>query len=124
MTTILRAAALLFLALGLQLPAQTLTITLEAPGVSKSKTISGAPVVAGLEVLEAFRLTQYTEKDGVKTYKYADVGEVLQALIVGKILELSDQYPTSATAALRAAKAKAEADLVTARKALESAATK
>ena len=122
MQTILRATALLLLALGLQ--AQTLTIALEAPGVSKSKTISGAPVAAGLEVLEAFRLTQYTEKDGVKTYKSADVGEVLQALIVGKILELSDQYPTSATAALRAAKAKADADLVTARKALEAAATK
>lgn len=122
MTTILRAAALLIFALGLQ--AQTLTISIETPNLSKSKTITGAPVTAGLEVLEAFRLTQYTEKDGVKTYKYADVGEVLQALIVGKILELSDQYPTSATTALRAAKAKAEADLAAARKALEAAATK
>jgi hypothetical protein len=122
MTTILRAAALLLFALVLQ--AQTLTIAIETPTVSKSKTITGAPVAFGLEVLETFRLTQYTEKDGVKVYKYADVGEVLQALIVGKILELGDQYPTSATAALRAAKAKAEADIAAARKALEAAAVK
>lgn len=122
MTTILRAAALLIFALGLQ--AQTLTISIETPNLSKSKTISGAPVAFGLEVLETFRLTQYTETNGVKVYKYADVGEVLQALIVGKILELGDQYPTSATAALRAAKAKAEADIATARKALEAAAIK
>lgn len=106
------------------LPSQTLTITITSPVLTKTKTITGAPVAAGLEVLEAFRLSQYTEVDGVKTYKYADVGEVLQALIVGKILELSDQYPTSATTALRAAKAKAEADLAAARKALEAAATK
>jgi len=122
MTIILRAAALLIFALGCQ--AQTLTIAIETPTVSKSKTITGAPVAFGLEVLETFRLTQYTETNGVKVYKYADVGEVLQALIVGKILELGDQYPTSATAALRAAKAKAEADIATARKALEAAATK
>jgi len=122
MTTLIRAAALLIFALGCQ--AQTLTIAIETPTVSKSKTISGAPVAFGLEVLETFRLTQYTEKDGVKTYKYVDVGEVLQALIVGKILELGDQYPTSATAALRAAKSKADADIAAARKALEAAATK
>lgn len=120
----MKTLILLLLALGLTAQAQSLTITLDAPGISKTKTISGAPVLAGLEVLEAFRLTQYTEANGVKTYKYADVGEVLQALIVGKILELSDQYPTSATTALRAAKAKAEADLAAARKALEAAATK
>lgn len=122
MTTILRAAALLIFALAAQ--AQTLTISIETPTLSKSKTITGAPVAFGLEVLEAFRLTQYTEVNGARVYKYADVGEVLQALIVGKIMELGDQYPTSATAALRAAKAKAEADIVAARKALEAAAVK
>lgn len=121
-TLIILTLSALALALGLQ--AQTLTISIETPNLSKSKTITGAPVSFGLEVLETFRLTQYTEKDGVKTYKYADVGEVLQALIVGKIMELSDQYPTSATAALRAAKAKAEADIAAARKALETAAIK
>jgi hypothetical protein len=112
------------LAFTLGLQAQTLTISIDAPGVSKSKTITGPPVAFGLEVLETFRLTQFTEANGVKVYKYADVGEVLQALIVGKILELGDQYPTSATAALRAAKAKAEADIAAARKALEAAAIK
>lgn len=122
MTTILRAAALLIFALAAQ--AQTLTIAIETPTLSKSKTITGAPVAFGLEVLEAFRLTQYTEVNGARVYKYADVGEVLQALIVGKIMELGDQYPTSATAALRAAKAKAEADIAAARKALQAAAVK
>ena len=122
MKTILRAAALLLIAFGLH--AQTLTIAIETPTLSKSKTITGAPVAFGLEVLEAFRLTQYTEVNGARVYKYADVGEVLQALIVGKILELGDQYPTSATAALRAAKAKAEADIAAVRKALQAAAVK
>jgi hypothetical protein len=105
---------------------QTLTFTIETQAGKATQTISGAPVVAGLEVLEAFRLSQYTEdpQTKVKTYKYATVGEVLRALIVGKIMELSEQYPTSATATLRAAKAKADADLAAARKALEAAATK
>ena len=115
---------IILFALALGLPAQTLTIAIETPTLSKSKTITGAPVAFGLEVLEAFRLTQYTEVNGARVYKYADVGEVLQALIVGKILELGDQYPTSATAALRTAKAKAEADIAAARKALEAAAVK
>lgn len=101
---------------------QTLTFTITTPQGTATQTISGAPVAAGLEVLEAFRLTQYTETNGVRTYKYATVGEVLRAILVGKIMELSEQYPTSATAALRAAKQKADSDLAAAKLALEQAA--
>lgn len=101
-----------------------LTFRIVTDTIDRTETISGAPVAAGLEVLEQFRLTQYTEVNGSKTYKYATVGEVLKAIIVGKIMELSQQFPTSATAAERAAKAKADADLAAKLKALQEEAQK
>lgn len=117
---------LLFSLLGMH--AQELTITLKtAEGQSISKTISGPPVAAGLEVLEAWRLTQCTAESEIsgppcKEYRYATIGEALQALIVGQIMELSKRFPTSATASERAAERAAAAALEAKRKALFDAA--
>lgn len=101
------------LALCAGVSAQELTITLKtADGTVSTRTLTGPAVVAGLEVLQQFRADQK---------KYSSDLDAIRGLIVDQILALSERYPTTATAAIRAAKAKAEADLAAARAALEAA---
>lgn len=107
------------------LAAQELTITLrDATGQTKTRTLTGPAVVAGLEVLEQYRLDQCVEPvrspGGCVQLKYASTIEVIRGLIVDAVLALSDRYPTTATAAIRQRKAQAEAELAAAKAALEA----
>lgn len=105
--------------------AQELTITLrDATGQSSTRTLSGPAVVAGLEVLEQYRLDQCVEPirapGGCIRLKYSSTLDVIRGLIVDAVLALSDRYPTTATAAIRQRKAQAEAELAAAKAALEA----
>ena len=117
----------LFVALCAGIYAQELTLTLKlADGTTTTRTMSGPAVAAGLQILEGYRQDQCAEAvrpaSGCASLRYASVLDAIRGILVDAIVSMSDRYPTTATAALRAAKAKAEADLAAARRALETAA--
>ena len=82
-------------------------------------------MTAGVEVLELFRAASCLSRasDGSCTaLKYPDTPSTILGLLVDKIVELSDTYPTSATAGARAKKAQAEAEIAATKTALANAA--
>lgn len=105
--------------------AQTLTVTLtKADGTTSTRTVTGAPVAAGVEVLELFRAASCKTRaeDGTcTTLKYPDAASVVIGLLVDKVIELSDTYPTTATASARSRKAQAEAEIAAAKASLAAA---
>ena len=118
---------ILLIAVCAGLSAQELTLTLKAAdGTTTSRTMSGPAVVAGMQILEGYRQDQCADvvrsATGCSTLRYSSVLDAIRGILVDAIVSMSDRYPTTATAALRAAKAKAEADLAAARRALETAA--
>jgi hypothetical protein len=117
----------LFIAMCAGLSAQELTLTLRlADGTTTTRTMSGPAVAAGLQIIEGWRQDQCVEAarpaSGCATLRYSSVLDAIRGILVDAIVSMSDRYPTTATASLRAAKAQAEADLAAARKALETAA--
>lgn len=107
------------------LAAQELTITLKlSDGTTTTRTLSGPAVVAGLEVLEQYRLDQCVEPvrspGGCVRLKYSSSLDAIRGILVDAIISMSDRYPTTATAAIRQRKAQAEAELASAKAALEA----
>lgn len=105
---------------------QSLTVTLtKTDGTTSTRTITGAPVAAGVEVLELFRASACAMRatDGTcLTFKYPDTAAVILGLLVDKVIELSDVYPTSATAPARARRAQAQAEIEQKKNELKAAA--
>jgi hypothetical protein len=119
---------LLFFAFSLAIcaSAQTLSVTLtKTDGTTTTRTLTGAPVTAGVEVLELFRAASCTTRSadgGCAVLKYPDTPSAILGVLIDKIVELSDTYPTSATASARARKAQAEAEIAATKTALANAA--
>lgn len=116
---------LLFL-LAVSASAQTLSITLtKADGTTSTRSLTGAPVAAGIEVIDLFRAATCTKKaaDGTTCSQpeKADTLAQIVDILVAKVIELSDTYPTTATAPARAKKAQAQAEIDATKAALAAA---
>ena len=128
MTTIIRATALLLLALGLQAQTPNASIVIRVTddaGVLYTAKITGVPASAGLDTLKQWMATQTTcdtANPPVCTPKYANAAQLVKTHVIALVEGLAPQYPSAATKAAEDDIATRKAALAAARKALFDAA--